>query len=123
MPEERKVFIGKGEAATYVEKAMGGWTATARWKSEHARAIWEHPSASCSPLGEREVTQKTSALQRFMKYWFILAEACLWWSGKDHKQKAYAPHPVAAAGAVHPPGTKKAFLLFSLSSGGRQAGK
>lgn len=57
-----------------------------------------------------------------MEYWFILAEACLPRNREDCKQKASALHPAAAAGAVHPAGTK-AFLLFSLSSGqGRRAG-
>lgn len=83
----------------------------------------QHPSASRCPLGNREVTQKTSALQRFVEYWFILVEARLWRSGEDRKKKASALHPEAAAGAVHPPGTK-AFLLFSLSSGRwRRAGR
>lgn len=79
----------------------------------------QHPSASRCPPGDREVTQKTSALQRFLEYWFILAEARLQQSGEDCKQKASTPHPAATAGAVHPPGTK-AVLLFSLSSGQRR---
>jgi len=74
-----------------------------------------HPSALRCPLGDREVTQKTSALQRFMEHWFVLAEALPRRSREDRRQKASAPHPAAAAGAVHPPGTK-AFLLFPLSS-------
>lgn len=78
-----------------------------------------HPSASRCPSGDREVTQKTSVLQRFVEYWFILAEAHLRWRGEDRKQKASALHPAAGAGAVHPPGTK-AFLFCSLSSGRRR---
>lgn len=94
------------------------------WPEWLSTSVWcKATSLSITlPVSDREVTQKTRALQRFMEYWFILAEAHLPQNREDCKQKASALHPVAAAGVVHPAGTK-AFPLFSISSGqGRRAG-
>lgn len=103
--------------------SCGKWSGRLNGRNGRAHLWCNTTSLSITlPFGDREVTQKTGALQRFMECCFISAEACLPWNREDWKQKASTPHPVAAAGVVHPTGTK-AFLLFSLSSGqGRRAG-
>lgn len=115
------MMFRKGKAATHVGNDVGGQTDTVRWKCERVHVMQErHPSASRCPSGDREVTQKTSVLQRFVEYWFILAEAHLRWRGEDRKQKASALHPAAGAGAVHPPGTKAFLFFWSTTEEGRR---
>lgn len=100
--------------------------ATARGKCERARVTREqHLLGTRCPLGDREVTQKTSGLQRFMEYWFILVEAHLRQSGEDCKRKKHPlcilrPLPKPFIPQEQMPSSSFAFLL---AEGGGREGK
>lgn len=83
------MLVRKGRAATHVGNEVGGWVA---WMAEHICVMQGNiPQHHTAPVSDREVTQKTRALQRFTEYWFILAEAHLPQNREDCKQKASAP--------------------------------